>query len=67
MQKAQEHLKNVTGKSFTLDGAKKWSLGGESGWDFSVKGFEHSQVMITQSGGLERIYLNQPWSELKDS
>ncbi len=23
--------------------------------------------MVTQSGGLERIYLDQPWSELKDS
>ncbi|OBA05144.1 hypothetical protein A9P44_15220 [Paenibacillus polymyxa] len=67
VQKAQEYLKAVTGKSYTFSGAKKWSLGNENGWDFSIKGVEHGQVMVTKTGELERIYVDQSWGELKDS
>ncbi|MDP1512634.1 hypothetical protein L8C07_21955 [Paenibacillus sp. CMAA1739] len=67
VQKAQEYLKAATGKSYTFSGAKKWSLGNENGWDFSIKGVEHGQVMVTKKGELERIYVDQSWGELKDS
>ncbi|WP_090736947.1 hypothetical protein [Paenibacillus sp. Mc5Re-14] len=67
VQKAQEHLKAATGKSYTFSGAKKWSMGNENGWDFSIKGVEHGQVMVTKKGELERIYVDQSWGELKDS
>ncbi|MED4953771.1 hypothetical protein ABEO75_12510 [Paenibacillus macerans] len=63
---AQKKLQEVTGKTYTFNKAEKWSADNNTGWDLQIKEAAHSYVSIGVNGQVDRIMLDQKWSDLKE-
>ncbi|WP_192901014.1 hypothetical protein, partial [Mannheimia haemolytica] len=43
-----------------------WSIDNNTGWDLQIKEAAHSYVSIGVNGQVDRIMLDQKWSDLKE-
>ncbi|MFB5678040.1 hypothetical protein ACE3NQ_12620 [Paenibacillus terreus] len=63
IQKAEDKLKELTGKSFTL--GKATSI--PSGWILTIQGAAGGEVIIGKDGGVQSISVGLKWSDLNAS
>jgi ribosomal protein S7 len=63
IQKAEDKLKELTGKSFTLGNATSTP----TGWILPIQGASGGEVIIGKNGGIESISVGLKWSDLNVS